>query len=214
MSCIRFALLVLTCLAGAHSASGIHLYYPNRLVDPSFEGNQTYDGPPFIGSWEAFSGAPISTSEFTTGMPRTGAQSLELNIDLTVDTYAGTFQDVLFGDGLAGETAYFSGWHRATADAASEIRIEWRDSVSDTEVVRSPNLTPVLSTDYEEFILSDVVPAGADTARLVYAIQSFSGVQTQQVFVDDVNFNLVPEPVAVGLAALALLTVVGRHGRD
>lgn len=218
MSCIKYAACVaalgLGCLAGAPSAQGDHLAYPNRLADPGFEGTLTYDGPPFVGLWEGFSGAAVSSSEFTTNMPRTGAQSLEVNIDQTADSFAGAFQDVDFGPGFDGQPAYFSGWHKATADAASEIRIEWRDSVSDTEISRTPNLSPVLSTDYEEFVLSAAVPAGADTARLVYAIQSFGGVLTQQVFVDDVNFNLAPEPTAVGLAALALLGVVGRRGRD
>ncbi|TWT85345.1 hypothetical protein Pla123a_01520 [Posidoniimonas polymericola] len=218
MSCIKLAAcaaaLGLGCLAGASTALAVHLDYYNRIADPSFEGTLTFDGAPFVGTWEGFSGDPVASSEFTSNMPRTGAQSLELNIDQTANSFAGAFQDAVLDAGSAGKTAYFSGWHKATGEAASEIRVEWRDSVAGVEVSRTPNLSPMLSTDFEEFIVSAEIPAGADSARLVYAIQSFGGVLTQQVFVDDVNFNYAPEPVSAGLAALALLSVVARRGRD
>lgn len=208
------ALFAVAAAFVATPAMAVHLDNPNRLTDPSFEGALTFDGAPFVGTWEGFSAGGPSTSEFSTEMPRTGPQSLELNIGSETNLFAGAFQDVRFSSSLAGQTAYYSGWHKSLLNAGgSEIRIEWRDSVGDTEISRTPNLVPVIGATYEEFILSDTIPAGADTARLVYAIQSFGGVLDQQVFVDDVNFNAAPEPATACLAALAGLAIVGRRRR-
>jgi PEP-CTERM motif len=209
VSAVAFA----TALA-ASPALAVHLDSPNRLVDPSFEGTLTADGPPFVGSWEGFSAGSSSSSAFTTNMPLSGVQSLELNIGPDINLFAGAFQDVAFSSSLAGQTAYYSGWHKANVPGGSEIRIEWRDSVANIEISRTPNLAPVIGTTYEEFIVSGIIPVGANTARVVYAIQSFSGVTNQQVFVDDVNFNAVPEPASFVLAALAGLALIGRRRRS
>lgn len=209
MKCLKFNLVAAALAVVAFSGSLASAQ--NLLVDPGFEGTITTDGPPFVGFWEGFSAGLSSTSDFTTVMPRTGAQSLELNIGADTNLFAGAFQDVTFGFGLAGQQAWFNGWHKLVGSAGgSEIRIEWRDSVADVERDRTPNLiTSPVGADYEEFSLSAAVPANVDTARVVYAIQSFGGALNQQVFVDDVNFHVVPEPASfalLGLASVALLS--------
>ncbi|TWU29358.1 PEP-CTERM sorting domain-containing protein [Bythopirellula polymerisocia] len=209
MKSFKFSLLTVAVAVFCSPAMAAHLDNPNLLTDPSFEGTLTFDGPPFVGTWEGFNAGVSSTSEFSTDMPRTGAQSLELNIGPDANLFAGAFQDANFGFGAAGAMAWFSGWHKLAAgdSGGSEIRIEWRDSVANTEISRTPNLAPVIGSTYEEFIVSATVPAGANSARVVYAIQSFGGALNQQVFVDDVNFNVqgVPEPASLAIAGLCLV---------
>ena len=173
----------------------------NLLANPGFEDPITSDGPPFVGFWEAFNGGNTAVAQNSTSSPLSGSQSLELLIDGGTNTFAGVFQDV---DGLlSGQVGTFSGWHKSLGDAGGiEIRIEWRDSVSDVEITRTPNLVLTPGTEYETFELSDTVPAGADTARVVYAIQSFGAPPNQTVYVDDTSF-LIPEPSSASLLLLA-----------
>lgn len=202
-----------TFLALPTAAGASHLDNPNLLSDSSFEGSLTFDGSPFTESWEGFSFSS-STSSFSAASPRSGAQSLEMTIPGAANLFAGAFQDVEFGASYEGSMAWFSGWHRLVGDSGgSEIRIEWRNSVSDVEVSRT-QITPSPSgSGYEEFVLSDTVPAGADTARVAYAIQSFGGVTNQTVYLDDVNFNIegVPEPNALLLGGLSVLGLIRRR---
>lgn len=214
------AVAIVTALA-ATSASAAHLDNPNRLANAGFEDPVVDTADTFYGRWQPFSldGDAVmggDTAQSGMSMPRTGASALELVIDNTANSFAGAFQDVRVSPLSAGNQWWYSGWAKSTGidDGASEIRIEWRDSVSNTEITRTPNSTPVLTADYTEFILSDTIPAGADTARVVYAIQSFGGGPNQAVLVDDVNFNLVPEPTSVTLALLAGLSLVGLRRRS
>jgi hypothetical protein len=174
----------------------------NLFDNPGFELPITMDGAPFDDNWEGFTGgAPLSLNSST--MPRSGAQHLELFINNLGNSFAGAFQDV--PNLVPGQVATFSGWHKLASGASggSEVRIEWRNSISDTEVTRTMNLVPPTGPDYTEFSLTATVPAGADLARSVYAIQSFGGVLTQQVFVDDASFTVVPEPTSLALGAPA-----------
>jgi len=187
----------------------------NLLTDPSFENPITFDGAPFVGFWEGFNGGGAAAVNSPT-LPRTGALSLGLSITSTPNTFAGAFQDVA---GLAPGTEYnFSGWHATTSnplDLGIEFRIEWRDSVGNVEVSRTPNSTTSPSGPlgtYTPFSLTATVPLGADTARVVYAIQSFGTAPLGNglVYVDDVSFAVVPEPYSmalVGLGGLALIAM-------
>ena len=187
----------------------------NLLGNPGFE-DPVVSGPgPFAGRWEPFSGGAGSSSVGDGLMPRTGAGNLHLNITATNNTFAGAFQDVL---GLSpGQLVTFGGWHKSAsngADYVSEFRIEWRDAT--TEVGRTPNLTPVPTSDYTPFSRTETVPAGANTARVVYAIQTFSdagGGNTGDVFLDDMSFTRVPEPATAAMAALAGLGLVAMRRR-
>jgi hypothetical protein len=188
-----------------------------QVANPSFENPITFDGPPFVGWWEGFNGGAGSSAGNSALLPHTGLQSLELSITTTANTFAGAFQDM---PGLLSGTEYtFSGWHATTSnplDVGVEIRIEWRNSLSTTEISRTPNLTPIPSALYSPFSLTAAVPVGADTARLVYAIQSFGLEPTHNgtVYVDDISFSVVPEPsslILFGAGALALVTIRRRR---
>ena len=187
----------------------------NSIVDPSFENQITFDGPPFVGTWEGFNGGAGSEAINGTVMPRTGTLHLALSIFGVNNSFAGAFQDVAV---VAGTNYTFSGWHKTPSnplDVGVEFRIEWRNAGSNSEISRTPNSTTAPTSDYSQFMLSAAAPAGADTARLVYAIQTFGGdgpTNTGTVFVDDVSF-VVPEPASVGMAMIAGISLLAIRRR-
>jgi hypothetical protein len=118
----------------------------------------------------------------------------------------------------AGQTGTFSGWHLLNGDSGGiEIRIEWRNSGSNTEISRTPTFAPTPGSSYESFSLSAAVPVGADSARVVYAIQSFGGALDQTVYVDDVSFVTdaveTPAPATLVLLGLGGLMMLVRRRR-
>jgi len=187
----------------------------NLLSNPGFEDPITRDGPPFIGSWEGFDGDGVAGTTAdaanSSAMPRTGAMHLALSIVNTDNTFAGVFQDIPLAP-LAPVT--FSGWHKSVGPfgVGPEVRIEWRDLTS--EVGRTPNHVPTISSDYTQFSLSAQAPANAIVARVVYAIQSFSGdTNTGTVYVDDTSV-VIPEPstaALLGLSGVALAALRRRR---
>jgi hypothetical protein len=185
-----------------------------QVANPGFESPIAADGPPFVGSWESFSGGAGATSATSTLMPRTGAQHLDMTISATDNTFAGVFQDI--PGMLPGTPVTYSLWHKRVGvlDLDAEVRIEWRNSVSNTEISRTQLVpTAAITTDYTLFALPDVVPAGVDTARIVYALQTFSGgaANTGTVYVDDVTF--IPEPASAALVGLGCAMLVGMRRR-
>jgi hypothetical protein len=183
----------------------------NLLANPGFEDPITFDGPPFIGSWEGFNGGAGSSATNSTASPHSGAQNLDLTISGVANTFAGAFQDVLV---TPGQTLTFSGFQRTPGafNVVNEVRFEWRNSVSNTEVGRTANFSPIPTAAYAPFSINGVVPAGADTARIVYAIQSFTGdpAHTGTVYIDDVNAS-VPEPTSLALLGAGALLAIRRR---
>jgi hypothetical protein len=208
---VASAALALTCLV-ASRASAV-----NQFANPGFEAPITQDGPPFVGSWEGFNAGPGSSAANSTTTPRSGAQDLALNITNTDNSFAGAFQDVA---GLtAGSPVTFGGYLMSPSnplDLGVEMRIEWRNSVSNTEISRTPNLTPVPGSSYTLFEVNSVVPVGADTARAVFAIQTFGPQPTNNgtVFVDDASFEVVPEPATAGVLAFGALALTRLRRRS
>jgi hypothetical protein len=196
--------LTLVGLGAASASASVNL-----LANPGFEDPITTDGPPFVGSWEGFNAGPTSSAVNSVLSPRTGLRHASLSILETDNSFAGVFQDVI---GLTpGTEGIFSGWHRTPSsplDLGTEVRIEWRNSISNTEVGRTPNLTPIPGADYSLFSLTAVVPNNANSARVVYAIQSFGPEPTNNgsVFLDDVSF-VIPEPsiAMLGVCGLGLM---------
>jgi hypothetical protein len=189
----------------------------NLLANPGFEDPLTSDGAPFVGFWEAFNGGAGASATNSSVMPRNGVMHADLSIVNTNNTFAGIFQDVPTLS--PGQNVVFSVWHKRTnsLELDAEVRIEWRNSVSNTEISRTPNSVPTASitTDYTQFSLPSVVPAGVDTARVVYAIQTFSGGagDTGTIYLDDAAFRIVPEPSSMALVGLSGLGWAMRRRR-
>lgn len=180
------------------------------LFDPGFEQPITSDGAPFVGAWEGFSGGGTASAGNSTLMPRNGAQHLNLSITAN-NSFAGAFQDVAVSAGIQ---YTFGGYHMTPAtplEVVAEIRIEWRDASS--EISRTANLTPSITGAYAPFSLTSTAPAGAQFARLVYAIQTFTnaGNDAGTVYVDDMIF--VPEPSSLTLLAGPALLLARRRRR-
>jgi hypothetical protein len=205
----KLILVSILLASGASLASAANVF-----VDPGFEnpGTITFDGAPFLGTWEGFNGGG-ATAGATTTLPRSGASALTLTITATPNTFAGVFQDAAV---IAGTEYNFSGFHASTSTPLSlvvEARIEWRNASA--EVSRTPNSTPVPGTSYTPFSLTATAPAGATFARVVYAVQSFATSPNGNgvVHVDDVSFSAVPEPSSLGLLAVGAMAL-GRRRRQ
>ncbi|MEM8944947.1 MAG: PEP-CTERM sorting domain-containing protein [Planctomycetota bacterium] len=208
-SLVAAVALLAMVLVAAQSATA------NPLADPGFELPLVDDGNG-VGKWNPFSDSGASISEMATTMPRTGAG--HANLDLSAPNgFAGFFQDVI--NVVPGSPIDWSVWAKdnsGTNGQGIEMRIEYRESAGDTEVSRTGNLVPgSLGSAYEQITLSDTVPAGADIARVVFAIQSFGTAPPQSVFVDDASVSVqqIPEPASIALVGLAGIAVATMRRR-
>src|SRR3954470_17888943 len=204
ISCVLLGSLVAVAISCPQASA------QNLLTDPSFENPAlfTADGPPFVGSWEAFNGGAGTFAVNDTLSPHSGSRDAHLNITATNNSFAGFFQDVPVTPGVL---YTYSGFHKSAnlnpAEYVSEARFEWRNSVSNTEVSRN-QILPIAGAAYTPFSLSFAAPAGADTARVVYAVQTFSDTGTTNnagVFVDDVSLTQAPEPSSLALLGLGAI---------
>ncbi len=211
-----FRLKTITVFASAVALSATAS--ANLLENSGFEDPVVADGAPFVGEWEGFAGGGAAGSGNSTINPLSGAQHLAANIDASPNSFAGAFQDE---DNLnAGDIATFSIWALdALGDTGSgvEMRMEFRDSVSDTEIGRTINFVPgdtlpaLTNNNYTLLSISETIPAGADTIRAVVAIQSFGGPATQSIFFDDASLTVVPEPASLAMAGLGALALMRRR---
>jgi hypothetical protein len=212
---------LLTLAMGLLMSFGSQALAQNLLANPGFEDPVTSDGYPFVGSWEAFNGGAGTSANNSATSPRSGAMDLLLSITNTDNTFAGAFQDV---PGLvAGEQVTFSGFNMTTSnplDLDSEFRIEWRSNTNNDatsiEISRTPNSNSIAGLNsYTPFSLTATVPVGATVARVVYAIQTFSGGPTNNgnVFLDDTSVTRVPEPATLVLVGIGVLGLAGLRRR-
>lgn len=181
------------------------------LADPGFETPLVSNGSG-VGKWEPFSNGGGNQTITSTLNPRSGTSHMRLEL-VAPTSFAGSFQDVPV---IAGGEITLSGWHRLDSGnpGGTELRIEFRNAGG--EISRTPNLVPPITSDYTEFSLSETVPGGADTARLVYAIQSFGAPAPQVVDVDDIAVSgsgVVPEPSSSLLTGLAIIGLALRRRR-
>ncbi len=193
-----------------------------QIADPGFEATLDFDNVDFTDSWEGFFGTfsdPAGTpfSRFGSIDVLSGSQALEIGVD-SDDSFAGAFTQV---NGLVpGQPVAFSVFAKtpdlAALTAETQIRIEFFDS-SDMFVDQTGNLLPVVTDTYTLFSQTGVVPAGADRARLVLALDSgdppdnpFRG-DNGTVFFDDARFVVVPEPASLGFLSIAGLTLLRRR---
>lgn len=187
----------------------------NPLADPGFEMPLVDDGSG-VGKWNPFSNGSPNISEQGMTMPRNGAGHANLDL-VDANGFAGFFQDVL--NVVPGSPIDWSVWAKdnsGTDGQGIEMRIEYRDSINDVEVSRTGNLVPgSLGSTYEQITLSDTVPATADVARVVFAIQSFGTAPPQSVFVDDASVTVqqIPEPTTLALMGIAGLACVTARRR-
>jgi hypothetical protein len=157
-------------------ASSNFSHAQNLLANPGFEEPITFDGLPYVGSWEGFNSGVGTFVENNFGMPRSGVQHLLLRIEEKDTSFAGVFQDVPV---TAGTEYVFSGWHMTPSnpfDARMEVRIEWLSET--TEIARTPNLTVIPTDSYMAFSLSGFAPIGSVFARVLYDIHTFGSEPT------------------------------------
>ncbi len=194
----------------------------NLLVDGGFESPLTFDGPPYVGSWEGFySAVGFADAAIDIAMPYTGAQALQLTSS-DDNHFAGVFQDVVV---TTGTVLDLTGVHLSTLDSYGvEIRFEYRDSVADVFISGTTNYSPTPGNAYEAFAISDAlsplqrtVPVGADLVRVIYAIQSFGSATDQNVLVDELDLfdagdrTEMPEPAIVMLLIVGVIAAVARQ---
>ena len=181
------------------------------LVDPGFEDPLINNGQG-VGKWGPFNGGGPSFTNISTTNARSGSSHLNIGTGGAANNFAGVFQDLTV---TPGEELTFSGFHAAFNNSPSgiEIRFEWRDSGTNTEIGRTANFIPSPGSAYEPFSLTNTVPVGANTVRVVYAVQSFSGSVNTNVHVDDVSMTSIPEPSSALLAGAGLLGLLARRRR-
>lgn len=201
--------LALTCAVAAFATT--QAFSATTIADPSFEDAANFvDDGNGVGKWNSFSQAPASAT-ITTAAARTGSSSAELVLG-AANLFAGFFQDIMVNPG---DTITLDLWHQAVNQEAGsiEIRIEWQSGGG--EIARTANANPAPGSTFENFTISHLAPAGADTARVVYATQSFGGDTDAVVNIDDftVSGSTVPEPSGALLLALGAFGFVSARSR-
>ena len=212
-SCVVMAVALLCSLVAAQSATA-------QLVDPGFESvaisfaGDTMPGgsDDFFDAFEGFSGGPNSGVGLDTTNPFAGASHATVSIMGDDNSFAGLFGTiaVMPGDMVT------AGIYHLTPDtgafgAGAEFRIEFHNDDNGGEVGRVDN-NVIPGNAYTLNSVSGVVPAGANQARLVYALQTFGGEpdggasSTGTVFLDNASLAVtqVPEPAALGLVGIAV----------
>jgi hypothetical protein len=201
--CITLAAAIAACMGSGALAQ-------TPVGNPGFEDLLQYDVPPALGSWTAFfGGAPVLAAD-NSGLPRNGASALYLSIfeDGTQlgNSFCGVQQPI--GGIQPGVSYTLSHWARSARNVNNgvEFRIEWKDAVGGFIGNQFGLNTPIqdsLTSEYQQFTLTAVAPAGAVSCNLVFAVQSFTfdplmPAFDTAVYIDDVEFTGEGGPAGPG----------------
>lgn len=212
----KIAIMALAMFAGAATGQ-------NLLNNPGFEDPLGFDFSNPL-NWNGFFGAPAGTIleafNDTGATPLSGSNALVTTIRGVAgvtegfDSFTGHVQTVL---GLAAGTEYeYSVWARSNPAITNgaEFRIEWQDAFG-TEIGRiNLEIQDFLTSEYQQFTINGIAPAGTARAAVVIAVQSFlnDGVIAEtSVAWDDASLVAVPAPASVSLLGLAGLAAVRRR---
>lgn len=219
MSVNHFRVL-LCALAGLATTTTPAAAEEVSIGNPSFEDPITFKDATTTDLWVGFkagAGTSVSVTN-STASPRTGTMNLALSIDAVDNTVAGVFQDVL--GRKPGETVSFTVWLKAAALPLGldvDMRIQWVERGRIDYYVPVILPIPVITTSYQKFTVTGVVPIGADTARMSLAVQTITGgaSNTGTIFADDASLAVfpVPEPATWTVCAGALMALTGLRQR-
>lgn len=212
----KIAVMALAMFAGAATGQ-------NLLNNPGFEDPLGFDFSNPL-NWNGFFGGPAGTFlqafNDTGATPRSGNNALVTTIQgvpgvtTGFDAFTGHVQIVL---GLSAGTEYeYSVWARTNPAITNgaEFRIEWQDAFG-TEISRiNVEIQDFLTSDYQQFSLGGIAPAGTARAAVVLATQSFINdgvIANTSVAWDDASLVAVPAPASIALLGLAGLSAARRR---
>lgn len=196
---MRKSLTLTVAIALAALAVGVG--QANAQGNPGFE--TVPAGSP--GDWSTFAGEGVSQHSTLDPHSGTGHMDLQLN---GPNAFAGVFQNL----GIVinpGDIVTFTGYHKSLVDpfnATREVKLEWTGA---------PQLrvdTFEIPTEYTQFSLQGVAPAGTTGLTVTYAISSFGAGQGEaNVYIDDFNVAIerIPEPASMMLGAIGLMGLIG-----
>ena len=221
------SILTMGLAVAALSVVGTNVHAQEQLGNGGFESPILGDQPATTGNFSAFSQDPanalIPLPTNSDENPLNGTQSVITQI-LGVDgSFVGIQQNV--ADIIVGETYTYTINARTDGNPlglSAEYRIEYLDDAGGFVVDQFANniaITDGLSDTYASFTQSSVAPAGATTARAVFALQSFGGGDNNgTVFLDDISLTgavaAIPEPSSMGLMVAGLVGLVARRRRS
>lgn len=204
------SMMIATMVALAGSAGA-----QNLLSNGSFESGINYDGND-NGNWNAFfGGADFQQVEVVVPVDPAadGTQVLQIGTFNTANTFVGTTQTVPVS---AGNEYTFSFQAREIIQNGifAEYRIEWKDAfgaIIGGQFDLNTNLDSVLTTDWAPYSLTATAPAGAATATVVIAVQTFGSAAPYEGFIQIDEASFVPGPASAALLGLAGLAAARRR---
>ncbi len=196
---------------------------PNLLNNAGFESPLGFDfSDP--SNWNGFFGGPAGT--FLQAFNDTGAAPLSGSNALVTTIRGESLENPGFNaftghvqlvTGLtAGQEYELSLWARTNplVNTGAEFRVEWQDAAG-VELGRlNFFVSPLLTSEYQQFSFTDIAPANTVRANIVMAVESFNnnGVFADtSVAWDDVSFRAIPAPGAVAVIGLGLLGAARRR---